>query len=482
VYFAALLGIAWVTGRRADTAGYFLGGRKSPWWLIAFGLVGDTLSGVTFMSVPGEVGVKHFSYLQVVLGYVVGYWIIAEALLPLFYRLNLTSIYSFLGQRYGAITQRTGALFFVLSRTLGAAARLFLAVDVFQIFVFDQLGVPFAITAGTVIILMLVYTYRGGIQTLVWTDLFQSSFLLLGLVLSIVAIARGLNLDVAGLVQRVAQSPTSEVFVWDWKAPNYFWKQFISGALIAVVMTGLDQNSMQKNLSCRNLRDAKKNLYAFIPILVGVNVLFLSLGTLLFEYARARGIAVPERTDRLFPTLALGHLGGFAALVFVLGLTAATFNSADSVLTTLTTSFCVDFLHLDSRTDLDEAGRARKRHVAHIGFAVLLLAVMLGFRALHKDSVLSAVLKYAGYTYGPLLGLFALGMFSRLRVRDAWVPVVCVLAPILTLILELNSKRWFGGYQMGFEVLLVNGLLTAAGLCLARNTASVGAGEPRAVG
>jgi Na+/proline symporter len=468
LYFAILLGIAWVTARRVDSAGYFLGNRNSPWWLIAFGLIGDTLSGVTFMSVPGEVGTKHFAYLQVVLGYVVGYWVIAEGLLPLYYRLNLTSIYSFLGQRFGSITQRTGALFFVISRTLGAAARLFLAVDVFQRFVFDQFGIPFAVTAATVIVLMLVYTYRGGIQTLVWTDLFQSCFLLLGLILSIVAIARGLNLDLGGLAKLVANSPTSEVFVWDWRAPNYFWKQFISGALIAVVMTGLDQNSMQKNLSCKSLGEAKKNLYAFIPILVLVNILFLSLGTLLFEFARARGIAIPDRTDRLFPTLALGHLGGFAALVFVLGLTAATFNSADSVLTTLTTSFCVDFLHLETRTDLDEARKTLRRHAAHIGFAVLLLVVMMVFRALQKDSVLSAVLKYAGYTYGPLLGLFAVGMFGKWKVRDGWVPLVCVLAPVVTLILELNSKQWFGGYQMGFEVLLVNGVLTALGLTLAR--------------
>ena len=460
VYFVALLSIAWWTGRNADSAGYFLGNRQSPWWLIAFGLIGDTLSGVTFMSVPGEVGTKHFSYLQVVLGYVVGYWIIAEALLPLYYRLQLTSIYSFLGQRFGPITQRTGALFFVLSRTLGAAARLFLAVDVFQLFVFDQFGIPFAVTAATVIVLMLVYTYRGGIQTLVWTDLLQSIFLLLGLVLSIVAIGRAMDLNLVGMFQRVVQSPTSQVFVMDWRAPNYFWKQFISGALIAVVMTGLDQNSMQKNLSCRSLADARRNIHAFVPILVLVNLLFLSLGTLLHEFAQAKGIAMPDRTDRLFPTLALGHLGGFAALVFVLGLTAATFNSADSVLTTLTTSFCVDFLRMDVRTDLTEAGRAVRRHVAHISFAVLLLAVMLVFRALHKDSVLSAVLKYAGYTYGPLLGLFALGMFTRIQLRDGWVPVACVAAPVAALVIEQNSARWFGGYKMGFEVLLLNGLCT----------------------
>lgn len=477
-YFAFLLGIAWVTGRKADAAGYFLGNRNSPWWLLAFGLIGDSLSGVTFMSVPGEVGVKRFAYLQVVLGYVVGYVVIAEVLLPLYYRLNVTSIYSYLGQRFGRVTQRTGALFFVLSRTLGAAARLFLAVDVFQTFVFDRFHIPFAATAAFVLLLMLIYTYRGGIKTLVWTDLFQSTFLLLGVLLSILAIASALRLDLTGVFQTVANSPSSTVFVWDWRAPNYFWKQFVSGAFIAIVMTGLDQNSMQKNLSCRSLPDAKKNLYAFIPILVLVNLFFLALGTLLFEYASAKGIAIPARTDRLFPLLALEHLGGFAALVFVLGLTAATFNSADSVLTTLTTSFCMDFLQLDTRTDLGEHRRTQLRHRTHLSFAVLLLAVMLIFRAVNQDSVLSTVLKYAGYTYGPLLGLYGLGMFSRISVDDRWVPVVCVLAPVISFYIESNSRAWFSGYQVGFEVLILNGLLTGIGLLVLRRSAQVSQTSP----
>jgi Na+/proline symporter len=466
VYFALLLAIAWVTSRRASEAGYFLGNKNSPWWLIAFGLIGDSLSGVTFISVPGEVGTKHFSYLQVVLGYVLGYVVIAQVLLPLYYRLNLTSIYSYLGQRFGPATQRTGAFFFVLSRTLGAAARLFLAVNVFQTFVFDRLAVPFWFTTAAILLLMLVYTYRGGIQTLVWTDLFQSGFLLLGVTLSIVAIAQGLGLGLGELVTRIHASPTSETFFWDWRAPNYFWKQFLSGTFIAIVMSGLDQNTMQKNLSCRSLRDAQKNLYAFIPVLVGVNLLFLALGTLLFEYAQAKGIAIPAKTDLLFPTLALGPLGTFASVVFVLGLTAATFNSADSVLTTLTTSFCIDFLGLDQRHDLDERGRAQRRHWVHISFAILLLAVILGFRAFNDTSVISTVLKIAGYTYGPLLGLFALGLTTRLTVRDRWVPAVCLLAPVISWLLDRNSAAWFNGYKFGFELLMLNGLLTAVGISL----------------
>ncbi len=464
VYFAMLLGIAWVTGRRASEAGYFLGNRNSPWWLIAFGLIGDSLSGVTFISVPGEVGAKHFAYLQIVFGYVLGYVVIAEVLLPLYYRLNLTSIYSYLGQRFGPATQRTGAFFFVLSRTLGSAARLFLAVNVFQAFVFDRLGVPFWLTTAVILVLMLLYTYRGGIQTLVWTDLFQSTFLLLGVTLSIIAISRSLGLGPVDLIGRIRASPTSETFFWDWRAPNYFWKQFLSGAFIAIVMTGLDQNMMQKNLSCRSLREAKKNIYAFIPVLVLVNLLFLSLGTLLFEYANAKGLELPARTDLLFPTLALGPLGAFAAVVFVLGLTAATFNSADSVLTTLTTSFCIDFLRLDERTDLDERARARRRHWVHAGFAAVLLAVIVAFRAWNDDSVISLVFKIAGYTYGPLLGLFVLGMCTRLAVRDRWVPALCCLAPAMSWLLDRNSVAWLGGYRFGFELLMLNGLMTALGV------------------
>lgn len=473
-YFAVLLAIAWVTGRRASEAGYFLGNRNSPWWLIAFGVIGDTLSGVTFISVPGEVGAKHFSYLQVVLGYVLGYVVIAEALLPLYYRLNLTSIYTYLGQRFGPATQRTGAFFFVLSRTLGAAARLFLAVNVFQTFVFDRLGVPFWLTTAVILLLMLIYTYRGGIQTLVWTDLFQSAFLLFGVMLSIVAIAQGLGLGLFDLVARIHASPTSETFFWDWRAPNYFWKQFLSGAFIAIVMTGLDQNSMQKNLTCRSLREAKKNIYAFIPVLVLVNLLFLSLGTLLFEYAEAKGVSIPAKTDLLFPTLALGPLGAFAAVVFVLGLTAATFNSADSVLTTLTTSFCIDFLRLNERADLDEAARARRRHWVHIGFAAVLLTVIVIFRSFNDASVISTVLKVAGYTYGPLLGLFVLGMTTRLSVRDRWVPALCFIAPLLCWLLDRNSAAWFHGYKFGFELLMLNGLITAAGIMLFARRSSAG--------
>ncbi|HAB18009.1 MAG TPA: sodium:solute symporter [Verrucomicrobiota bacterium] len=463
-YFTLLLGIAWVTGRRADEAGYFLGNKRSPWYVVAFGLIGDSLSGVTYLSVPGQVGTAKCGYLQVVFGYVLGYVVIAQVLLPLYYRLNLTSIYSYLGDRFGRSAELTGAGFFLLSRTLGAAARLFLAANVFQAFVFDRLGIPFWFTVTAIIALILIYTWRGGIKTLVWTDSFQSFFLVLGVILSIGLIARELGLGPSGMVRQIVESPLSQVFFWDWRAPDNFWKQFLSGAAIAVVMTGLDQNNMQKTLSCRSLRESQKNLYSFAVILVAVNAFFLALGVLLHQFVAAKGFAAPAQPDQLFPTVALQYLGPVAAMVFVLGLTAATFNSADSVLTTLTTSFCIDFLGFERRTDLTPKLQTRWRHAAHLGFALILLAAILVFKAANRGAVIQLVLKMAGYTYGPLLGLFALGLLTKVRVGGPWVPVVCVAAPVVCWVLAANSAAWLDGYVFGFELLILNGLLVAAGL------------------
>ena len=467
-YFTVLLAIAWFTGRHAGSEGYFLGNRKSPWFAVAFGLLGDSLSGVTFISVPGQVGAAKFSYLQIVLGYVLGYVVIAEVLLPLYYRLRLTSIYSYLGARFGPVAQRTGSFFFLLSRLVGAAARLYLAASVIQMFIFERWGVPFALSVTIIIGLMLAYTYRGGIKTLVWTDVFQSTFLLLGVVLSITAIARELGLGPGDLLGTIQRSEHAQIFFWDWQDKRYFWKQFLSGAFIAIVMTGLDQNSMQKNLSCRSLPEAKKNIYAFTGVMVVVNVFFLALGALLHAYVAARGLVPPAQPDRLFPMLALEHLGAFAALVFIVGLTAATFSSADGVLTTLTTSFCIDFLGLDRRPDWSEARKTWARHAAHLAFAALLLGVILVFKALNRDAVINTVLKLAGFTYGPLLGLFAFGLFARARVHDRAVPFVCVLPPLLCAWLDARSAAWLGGYQFGFELLILNGLLTFLGLCAIR--------------
>lgn len=467
-YFAALLGIAWWTGRQAGNEGYFIGNRRSPWLAVAVGLISDSLSGVTFISVPGQVQAQQFAYLQVVLGYLAGYVVIAQVLLPLYYRLRLTSIYSFLGGRFGPPAQMTGSFYFLLSRLLGAAARLYLAASVIQLFIFDRWRVPFWGSTLCIIALILVYTYRGGIKTLVWTDVFQSCFLVLGVILSIAIITRELGLGWGELLANAWEGPHSRVFFWDWRDRNYFWKQFIGGAFIALVMTGLDQNSMQKNLSCRSLAAAQKNLYTFSVVMVVVNVFFLTLGSLLYTYLAARGLPAPDKADLLFPTLALHQLGAFAAVVFLVGLTAATFSSADSVLTTLTTSFCIDFLRIDESSKWTDAQRTRLRHAAHIGFAVLLFAVILVFRTFNSDTIITVVLKLATYTYGPLLGLFAFGLIFRANVRGRWVPLVCLVPPVACYFLDQNSTRWLGGYQMGFELLVLNGLLTAAGLWLIR--------------
>jgi Na+/proline symporter len=478
-YFGFLLLIAWFTSRKANNASYFIGNKASPWIAVAFGLLGDSLSGVTFISVPGDVGPRNFSYLQIVFGYIVGYVVIAQILLPLYYRLNLISIYSYLKGRFGTASQKTGSFFFLLSRTTGAAVRLYLAATVLQVFVFDQWPIwgnrilPYWLTVTFIIGLILIYTLKGGIKTLVWTDTFQSTFLLLGVVLSITAIARQLDLGLGDLVRTVRESEHSQIFFWDWRDRNYFWKQFISGAFIAIVMTGLDQNMMQKNLSCRSLKAAQKNIYAFTLVMVLVNVLFVSLGALLYEYAKFKGINLPAQTDRVFPLLALQHLGAFAALVFIVGLTAATFSSADSVLTTLTTSFCIDFLGMDQQQGT-ESDRVRTRKMIHFGFAILLLAVILAFKALNKQSVIQAVFTLASYTYGPLLGLFAFGLFHRTLVMDRWVPVVCLVSPLLCWAVQKKSVLLFGGYQFGFELLLVNGLFTYAGLWLIRRRPPLG--------
>ncbi len=469
-YVAVLLAIAWRTSRRADSSSYFLGNKASPWYVVAFGMIGDSLSGVTFISIPGSVGTHQFAYLQMVLGYVLGYVAIAFVLLPLYYRLELTSIYGYLGARFGPRTQKTGAVFFLLSRTLGAAARLYLAAGVFQTFVFDRWGVPFSVSVAAMIALMLLYTFRGGIRTLVWTDTWQSAFLLLGLALSLVAVARGMGLDWDGLVAAVRASPHAQVFHWDVSSPHYFWKQFLSGAAIAVVMTGLDQNSMQKCLSCPTLRDAQKNLLWFSVPIVLVNALFLLLGALLYAFAQSKGIEPPARTDQFFPMLAFHHLGTMAAVAFVLGLSAATFSSADSVLTTLTTSYCLDIARDPHRT---EAAQTRLRQRAHIAFALLLLLVILIFRAANQRAVIDLVLSLATYTYGPLLGLFAVGLFTRWIVDERWVPLLCVASPLACWALAAHSREWFG-YAFGYELLMVNALLTAAGLaCLRRSQAQV---------
>jgi SSS family transporter len=468
LYFLILVGISWWKGRNANDEAYFLGNRASPWYLVAFGMIGDSLSGVTFVSVPGEVGVKNFFYLQIVLGYMAGYLVIAKVLLPMYYRLNLTSIYAYLGSRFGLVSQSTGSFYFLLSRTIGAAFRLYISAGVLHLFLFGPLGIPFALSVSIIIVLILAYTLKGGIKSLVWTDTFQSLFLLLGVVLTASTIIGGMNWSFTDAVRAISDSPYSRVFDWNMNAPTFFPKQFLSGMFIAIAMTGLDQNMMQKNLSVHTLRDAQKNVIWFSVIVMVVNLIFVSLGALMYLYASASEIPIPSRTDDLLPLLALNHLGTFAAIVFLLGIIAATFSSADSVLTTLTTSLYIDMLHLDERKDQNEKRKKQIRNLIHAGFAFLLLLVILLFRAINNESVITGIFKAAGYTYGPLLGLFAFGIYSKHKVHDAWVPVVCILSPFLSYLLATYSKQLFNGYAIGFELLLINGFLTMTGLFLIR--------------
>jgi SSS family solute:Na+ symporter len=470
-YFGLLVLIAWYTSRKADSNSYFTGNKQSPWYIVAFGLIGDSLSGVTFISVPGAVATNQFSYMQMVLGYIIGYLIIAQFLLPLYYRLNLISIYSYLEQRFGKTSQKTGSLFFILSRIVGAAFRLYIALIVLDVYFFSTFHIPFFVSVLIVIGLILLYTYKGGIKTLVWTDTLQSAFLLAGVALSIYVLCSQMNLSLADSFTLVKESPMSKLFFFDdWLSKNHFIKQFFGGVFIAIAMTGLDQNMMQKNLSCKTLADAQKNIRWFSIVVVLINLLFVSLGVLLYHFAASKGIAIPEKTDQLFPSIALNYVGGVGAIIFILGITAATFSSADSVLTTLTTSFCIDILGYDEEKETKE--HKQKRHYIHIGFALLLFVLIILFKELNNDAVINQVFKFAGYTYGPLLGLFAFGLFNKIKISDKLTPIVCLVAPTICYVLDSNSKQWLNGYQFGQELLIINGLLTFMGLWLIKQNSA----------
>ena len=464
-YFALILGISQVTGRRADSASFFLGNRRSPWYVVAFGMIGASLSGVTFISVPGWVGDSQFSYMQIVLGYLLGYFVIANVLLPLYYRLNLTSIYTYLEGRLGFWSYKTGAAFFLLSRVIGASFRLYLVAGVLHLSIFSGWNIPFWATVLITILLIWLYTFRGGIKTIIWTDTLQTVFMLLAVIMSVVLISRALELNFAGMVRKVAHSDYSKVFFFgDWKAGDHFVKQFLSGAFIAIVMTGLDQDMMQKNLSCRNLKEARKNMYWMSVSLVPVNLLFLALGALLYIFAAQFAIPLTERSDDLFPLIATqGYLPPVVTIFFIIGLVAAAYSSADSALTSLTTSFTVDILN-GSR--LPEKRLQVLRKIVHIGISGVLLMVILVFRAVNNQSVIFAIFTVAGYTYGPLLGFYSFGLLTKLKVKDRWVPVVAILSPILCYIISTHSESWFNGYTFGFELLILNGYITFLGLSI----------------
>lgn len=467
LYFIFLLIISRITSKGADNNSFFLGNRNSPWYLVAFGMIGTSLSGVTFISVPGWVGVSQFSYMQMVLGYLLGYLVVANILMPLYYRLNLTSIYTYLEQRFGFWSYKTGSFYFLLSRTIGAAFRLYLVANVLQIAIFNDWGVPYHLTVAITILLIWVYTAKGGIKTIVWTDSLQTLFMLLAVGITIYQIGSQLDLNVGGLIDKIADSQYSKVFFFDdINAKNYFWKQFLSGAFITIVMTGLDQDMMQKNLSCKNLKEAKWNMLSMSVVLVFVNLLFLSLGALLFIYSAENGIEIPAKTDELFPMLAMGnHLGMVVAVFFILGLIAAAYSSADSALTALTTSVCIDFLNVKKK---EESIGVKLRKRTHIIMSVVLYLVIIFYSLIDDGTVINDLFKVAGYTYGPLLGLYAFGLIHKFNVKDKFVPLVCLISPILSYVLQANSEAWFSGYQFGFELLMVNGFISYLGLHLIR--------------
>ncbi len=433
IYFAVLMGVSWLTGRIHSNDSFFLANRKSPWYLIAFGMIGSSISGVTFVSVPGAVGATSFSYFELVLGLMVGYWVIGGVLLPMYYRLQLTSIYTYLKDRFGFFGYKTGASFFLLSRIIGASFRLYVAVEVLQISIFNQWGIPFMVNAIGMVFLIWLYTRKGGMKTIIWTDALQTTFLIAALIGTIYLICRSMHFDAGGLISSVKNSTHSQIFFWDIKSPLSFYKQFASGIFIAIAMTGLDQDMMQKNLTCKSIGEAQKNIFSFSIINAIVVFMFLMLGSLLYTFAAANHITPPVKTDHLYPNLATGgSFGPFVEFLFVMGIIAASFASADSALTALTTSFCVDILNISSKTQLEQL---KMRKYVHIMMAVSLIVVIVIYKLINDESIISAVYKVASYTYGPLLGLYAFGMITKISTRDKWIPVICILSPIVCFII-----------------------------------------------
>lgn len=471
-YFGVLLLISFLTGKDDSNEIFFKAARKSPWYIVAFGMIGASLSGVTFISVPGWVEGAQFGYFQVVLGYLVGYFVVAYVLLPIYYRQNVTSIYQYLETRFGLISYKTGAFFFFISRILGASFRLFLVAIVLQQFVFEAYSIPFPVTVVISILLIWIYTNRGGIKTIVWTDTLQTLFMLLAVGLSIYFILSELNWSFSDLIHSEAIEPYNQVFFFeDFFAKNHFLKSFIGGMFITICMTGLDQDMMQKNLTCKNLKEAQKNMVWFSIILTAVTFVFLLLGALLYIYADTNNIAIPlmdgtPKTDLLFPEIALqSGLGIILAVTFFLGLIAAAYSSADSALTSLTTSFCVDFLNIEKRP---KHLQKKLRKQVHIGMSVLLILVIIAFKYILTSNVIDSLLTVAGYTYGPLLGLFAFGIFTNYKIKDRYVWLVALISVSIIVILGTIPSEYFGGYVFGYELLPINGLLTFIGLVLLR--------------
>ncbi|TBX66343.1 sodium:solute symporter [Flavobacterium silvisoli] len=476
VYFGLLLLISnMVSKKSSDNDTFFKANKNSKWYLVAFGMIGTALSGVTFISVPGEVGNPdlQFKYFQFVLGNAIGFLIIAKVLLPLYYRMNLTSIYSYIEQRLGVISYKTAASIFLISRTIGSAFRLYLVVIVLQRYVFDAFQVPFALTVLISLGLIFAYTYRGGLKTIIITDTLQTFFLVASVFLTIIFICNSLDFGAFQAFEAVKQSNYSKVFFFeDYLKGNYFWKQILGGIFVTIAMVGLDQDLMQKNLSCANIGEAQKNMFTFTGIFVIINIFFLSVGSLLYMFAEKNGIQVPmvdgvARTDFLFPEIALKSLGIVPAVVFLLGLTAATFATTDSALTALTTSFCVDFLGMDKTENQNKPNIVKTRHMVHIGFSFLMFLVIVIFNAVNDASVVKMIFKIASYTYGPLLGLYTFGLFMKSKtVKDNLVPLICVISPTICFFISKYSAELFGDYVFDNELIIVNGLITFIGLWL----------------
>ena len=459
LYFILLYFISYITGKNDSNETFFLGNRNSPWFVIAYGMIGTTLSGITFISVPGWVASSQFSYMQMVFGFFVGYFIISRVLLPLYYKMELTSIYTYLGERLGYRSYKTGSAFFLLSRTIGASFRLYLIATVLQFSIFDAWNVPFFLTVLVTISLIWVYTYRSGIKTIIWTDALQTTFMLTTVFIIAYILIKNLSVDIS-LFSLIKDSDYSRIFFFDdWTDKKYFFKQFFSGVFMAIVMTGLDQDQMQKNLSCKNLKDAQKNMFTFSSILIFVDLLFLSLGALLYLYSDQFGILIPDNPDMLFPNIALNAgLPAFVGILFIIGIIAAAYSSADSALTSLTTSFCVDIIEFDKQVPKKQI---ITRKYVHLMMSFVLFGVILLFNAINDDSVIKSLFTVAGYTYGPLLGMFSFGLFTDWKIKDRYVPVVAILSPVLCFVLNFYIP-------FGFELLILNGLITFIGLMLLR--------------
>jgi len=477
LYFLILLVVAKITGKNSTNDSFFIGNRNSNWMLVAFGMVGTSLSGVTFVSVPGQVGtlvsgttyVNAFSYLQITLGYVIGYLIIAYVLLPLYYKLNLTSIYNYLSTRLGVASYKTGASFFILSRTLGATARLYLVVRILQDAILQSFDVPFWATTLIILLMILLYTYEGGVKTIVWTDTLQTSCMLLGLVICVFYILNQLHLGFFDSLTAMADKGYTKVFFTEPSSKLFFIKQILAGAFVTITMTGMDQEMMQKNISVKTLKDSQKNVITLGFTMLVVITLFLFLGGLLYLYASTNGFSVTGDKftgDKLFPSIALEHMPPAMSIIFIIALISALFPSADGAITALTSTFCIDIIGMQRRSDWDEAKKKTIRQRIHIGFALVFLLFVMVYKWIDNPSMIGVILKVAAYTYGPLLGLFTFGIVLKRNVIDKWVPLVCILSPLLCLLIDINQKAIFGSFEIGLELLIINGLITFIGLLL----------------